>query len=118
MKNLVIVGAGGCGREVLQWAKAVNKVEGRWNIKGFLDDNKDALYGRRSDIPVLAKVDDYVIEPGDEFVCCIGDSNIRKMIVEKLKKKAADRDGNRKRTGIWSQWSLKRESLPTASASF
>ena len=34
-----------CGREVLQWAKAVNKVEGRWNIKGFLDDNKDALYG-------------------------------------------------------------------------
>ncbi len=89
MKNLVIVGAGGCGREVLQWAKAVNKVEGRWNIKGFLDDNKDALYGRRSDIPVLAKVDDYVIEPGDEFVCCIGDSNIRKMIVEKLKKKGA-----------------------------
>ena len=51
------------------------QVEGRWNIKGFLDDNKDALYGRRSDIPVLAKVEDYVIEPGDEFVCCIGDSN-------------------------------------------
>ena len=26
MKNLVIIGAGGCGREVLQWAKDINRI--------------------------------------------------------------------------------------------
>ena len=39
MKNLIIVAAGGCGREVLQWAKDINRIENRWNIKGFIDDN-------------------------------------------------------------------------------
>ena len=43
MKNLVIVAAGGCGREVLQWAKDINRIKSRWKIKGFLDDDLNAL---------------------------------------------------------------------------
>lgn len=89
MKNLVIIGAGGCGREVLQWAKDINKVENRWNIKGFLDDDINALDGKECNIMVLSKIDDYVIEQEDEFICCIGNSNIRKMVVEKLKARNA-----------------------------
>lgn len=37
MKNLIIIGAGGCGRELLQWAKDINEIDKRWNIKGFLE---------------------------------------------------------------------------------
>ncbi len=89
MKNLVIVGGSGCGREVLQWAKKVNKIENRWKVKGFLDDDLNVLDGKKCGITVLSKVDDYVIEPGDEFVCCIGHSNDRKTVMEKLKAKGA-----------------------------
>ena len=89
MKNLLIIGAGGCGREVLQWAKDINRVESRWNIKGFLDDASDALDGKVCDVPLLAGIDDYPIAPDDEFVCCIGNSRTRKAVVEKLKAKGA-----------------------------
>ncbi len=89
MRNLVIVGAGGCGREVLQWVKDINVIEKKWNIKGFIDDNLESLAGKICSEVVLATVDDYVIEPEDEFICCIGNSNIRKTVVEKLKKRGA-----------------------------
>ena len=89
MKNLVIIAAGGCGREVLQWAKDINEKENRWNIKGFLDDNLNALIGLKCDVPILETIDDYEIQPDDEFICCIGNSNVRKMVVEKLRAKGA-----------------------------
>lgn len=89
MKNLVIVAAGGCGREILQWAKDINEVEERWNIKGFIDDNLNALDGLKCSIRVLSTIDAYKVCPDDEFVCCIGNGQIRKMVVEKLKAKGA-----------------------------
>ena len=89
MKELVIVAAGGCGREVLQWAKDINKAENRWHIKGFIDDNLSALEGLTCDVPVLSTVDGYEIRPEDEFVCCIGSSAARKLVTEKLKAKGA-----------------------------
>ena len=89
MKNLVIIAAGGCGREVLQWAKDINEKEERWIIKGFLDDNLNALDGLKCEAPILSIVDDYDIQPDDEFVCCIGNSVVRQTVVEKLKTKGA-----------------------------
>lgn len=89
MKNLVIVAAGGCGRETLQWAKDINKMERRWHIKGFIDDNLEALNGLTCDIPVLATIDEYEIHQEDEFICCIGNSQTRKLIVDKLKARGA-----------------------------
>ena len=89
MKELVIVAAGGCGREVLQWAKDINKAENRWHIKGFIDDDLSALDGLKCDVPVLSTVDDYEIRPEDEFVCCIGSSEARARVTEKLKAKGA-----------------------------
>ncbi|MCD8327078.1 MAG: NeuD/PglB/VioB family sugar acetyltransferase [Lachnospiraceae bacterium] len=95
MKNLLIIGAGGCGREVLQWAKDVNTAlirEGkqpRWNIKGFLDDNPRALDGKKCDICVLSSVDDYEISENDEFICSIGSSVIRERVMDKMKERGA-----------------------------
>lgn len=89
MKNLIIIAAGGCGREVLQWAKDINENEMRWNIKGFLDDNRSALDGLKCDVQILSTVDDYEVQANDEFVCCIGNSNVRRKVVEKMKAKGA-----------------------------
>lgn len=41
MKDLIIVGTGGVGRETAQIVEEMNKVEKEWNILGFIDDNKD-----------------------------------------------------------------------------
>ena len=89
MKNLVIIGAGGCGREVLQWAKDINNVRTAWNIRGFLDDDMNALDGKRCDCDVLSTVDEYEIQPEDEFICSIGDGAIRKEIIDKMEAKGA-----------------------------
>ena len=89
MKNLILIGAGGCGREVLQWAKDINRVENRWNIKGFIDDSSDALEGKKCDIRVISGIDEYDISDDDEFICCIGTSSVREMIMNKLKARGA-----------------------------
>ena len=89
MDQLVIVAAGGCGREVLQWVKDINAVDNRWNIKGFIDDNLNALDGLKCSVPVLSTIDAYEIQPDDRFVCCIGSSKTRKTVVDKLKAKGA-----------------------------
>ncbi len=89
MKNLIIIAAGGCGREVLQWAKDVNKKREKWCIKGFIDDNPNALDGLKCDFSIISGIDSYVIQHDDEFLCCVGNSDTRKMIVEKLKNKGA-----------------------------
>lgn len=89
MKNLVIIAAGGCGREVLQWAKDVNRIGKQWSIKGFIDDNLQALTDVNCDVEILATVDGYEIQPNDEFLCCIGNSKVRQQVVEKLKSRGA-----------------------------
>lgn len=90
MKSLLIIGAGGCGREVLQWAKDINKISATWHIKGFLDDNPDALKGLRCDVEVVGNTDSYLPQPDDQFVCCIGNSNVRKTVIEKMEEKGAE----------------------------
>ncbi len=89
MKNLVIITAGGCGREVLQWAKDINEIMPRWKIKGFIDDNPDALEGLAHDASVLSSINAYEPQADDEFVCCIGDSLVREKIMEDMKQKGA-----------------------------
>ncbi len=95
MKNLIIIGAGGCGREVLQCAEDINEKmianEGskKWNIKGFLDDNLNALEGKTCSISIIGSIDGYTIVSDDVFVCAIGDSRLRQAIIEKMKSKGA-----------------------------
>lgn len=46
MKDLVIIGTGGVGRETALIVEEINKVNKEWNLLGFIDDNKD-LIGKR-----------------------------------------------------------------------
>lgn len=40
MKNLIIYGAGGFGREVAALIKRINTINPSWNLLGFIDDNQ------------------------------------------------------------------------------
>ena len=50
MRNIVIVGASGLGREVYQWLSDIGEKQ---KIKGFLDPNKSALNNSNIDLPFI-----------------------------------------------------------------
>jgi sugar O-acyltransferase (sialic acid O-acetyltransferase NeuD family) len=78
MKNLVIIGAGGYGREVLNLAIHCNEINNNLNIKGFIDDNISALDNFQGYPPILSSIKDYKIENDDVFVCGIGNIQLKK----------------------------------------
>lgn len=89
MNNLIIIGAGGCGREVLQIVKEINKRKNTYNVKGFLDDNINSLNGLAGEYDVIGTIKEYIPEQNDVFSCAILNPETRKCVVEKMKKKGA-----------------------------
>ena len=59
MKTLLIVGAGGLGRETYQWAVDQEKAEKRWDDISFLDDDLHALDNYKLSAKIVGTVKDY-----------------------------------------------------------
>lgn len=89
MKKIVIVGAGGFGRELLQWIKDINKVTPTWEILGFIDDNLNALNGVEIDYGVIGTIKDWVPKGDEEFALAFGSPELKRKIVSILKEKGA-----------------------------
>ncbi len=86
--DIVIVGAGGFGREVYGWAKQ-SFAKDAYQFKGFLDKDNQSLDGFNLGLSVLGSEDDYVVQANDRFLLAVGDVDIKKKIVLKLKEKGA-----------------------------
>jgi sugar O-acyltransferase (sialic acid O-acetyltransferase NeuD family) len=82
--KLIIVGAGGFGRETLAWARQSVQFERDWTIKGFIDDNIHALQGKDTPAAVLSTVTDYEPSAEDVFVCAIGIPELKRRCCELL----------------------------------
>lgn len=84
MKNLVIIGAGGQGRETAQLVKDINKQRKTWDLLGYLDDNTQLTGKKFNGYPVLGSINTLKRhEFRNAFVtCAIGDSKIRKKVLE------------------------------------
>lgn len=82
MKNLVIVGARGFGREVYDLATQCAGFNIEYVVKGFLDDKSDALEGFANYPQILSSVEDYKIEENDVFVCAMGSVKWKKHYAE------------------------------------
>lgn len=89
MKDLIIVGAGGFGRELLQWVKDINKIEKKWNIVGFIDDTENPLKDKCCDYKVVGRIVDWQPKDNQEFVVAIGDPVGKEKVVQLLKEKGA-----------------------------
>ena len=90
MKDLIIIGASGFGREVLQWAKDVNKVKPTWNVKGFIDDNPNALASYKCDKQVLGNVKNWTVSENEVFTCAIAMPEVKMNIVKAMLEKQAE----------------------------
>lgn len=75
MKQLLIIGARGFGREIYS---SLSLYCNEFNIKGFLDDNDSILEGFSGYPPIISSVENYVIEDDDIFFCALGDPIYRK----------------------------------------
>lgn len=89
MKKIIIVGAGGFGRELLWWIKDINKVEKKWEIAGFIDDNLNALDGYECDYPIIGTIKDWQPKEDEEFALAFGSPSLKRKIVGLLKNKSA-----------------------------
>lgn len=87
MQSIVILGAGGFGREVLDIIIAQNKVSKRWKILGFIDENPELKGKALNGYPVLGSFDWFSKIDLKEIrvVCAIGDNISKKKVVEKAK---------------------------------
>jgi sugar O-acyltransferase (sialic acid O-acetyltransferase NeuD family) len=84
MRRLLIIGAGGFGRELESWLSRVPKKNRTWELLGYLDDNLNALDGFQSDYRILSKIDDFVFDNDDLAVLGLGNPEIKERIVNKL----------------------------------
>ena len=73
MKDIIIVGAGGFGREAYYLIKSINAASPRWNIKGFINDIPVDLKGKKIDVPILGTIKDW--RPSENEVFAMGISS-------------------------------------------
>ena len=85
MKDLIIVGAGGFGREVAWFVERINKRSPTWNLLGFIDDDERIRGAVINSYKVLGNTTEVIDYPGAYFVCAVGSSKTREKIVDKVK---------------------------------
>ena len=85
MDKLVIIGAGGFGREVAWLVERINKVRPTWELLGFVDDDEKLHECVIGGYPVLGHTG-WLLEHKNEVftVCAIGTSKIREKVIRKL----------------------------------
>lgn len=91
MKNIIIVGAGGFGREALYLAKEIKKYYNHdWNIKGFINDDIHALDDIDCDYPILGRIQDWVVAENDLYVLGAAKPEAKEILVNIMKAKGAE----------------------------
>lgn len=89
MRDIVIIGSGGVGKETACIIEEINKVKATYNILGFIDDN-NSLWGK--------EINGYMVLGGNEYlkknygeetyvIVAIANYKIKRNIVQELKGK-------------------------------
>lgn len=89
MKDIIIVGAGGCGREVANWIEDINSISETWNIVGFIDDNLEALANFSCQYKVIGNIKEHMPNSSTWYAMGIANPKIKKIVGEMLLSKGA-----------------------------
>jgi len=87
LEKIIIIGAGGFGREVSDLIKKIYRNK-KFHLVGFIDDNKELWKKKFNDLEVLGGLD-WIIKNKQKkinYVIAIGNSHIRKKIIKELSK--------------------------------
>lgn len=86
MKDIVIIGAGGFGREVAWLIEDINRKKRKWNIMGFIDEDESIHGERLNGYEVLGGLDKLEEFEDVYLAIAIGNSKVREKIVRKIAK--------------------------------
>jgi sugar O-acyltransferase (sialic acid O-acetyltransferase NeuD family) len=86
--RILIVGAGGFGREVLQWARHAWPEHAK-KIAGFLSADPTKLDGQTTNLPILGSPEDFEPQPTDGLLLAIGIPQVRRQVAEQLEARGA-----------------------------
>lgn len=89
MKSLVIVGAGGLGREVAFLVEEINAAApdqaAKWDLRGFADDDPALQEKRVQDVPVLGTVEWLAEQRSNlHYALALGDPAVRRRLARSL----------------------------------
>lgn len=83
-ERVVIVGAGGFGRELLAWAQDCQEAGLLPPPGGFVDDDAEALAGYDCPVGHLSSIDAYHPDAGDLLLIAIGEPSRKRQVAERL----------------------------------
>jgi sugar O-acyltransferase (sialic acid O-acetyltransferase NeuD family) len=81
MKQIILIGAGGFGREVAAMIRHTNSVKPSWDLLGFVDDDSLMRDQRVSGHPVLGPIQAIRSYPGAWCACCVAEPDTRRQLV-------------------------------------
>jgi len=83
MKKLIIIGAGGFGREVAWVVERINRVSSCWELVGFCDDAAEKQKGLCGGYPLLGTVETAMLSGIAFFFCALGSNRARQAMTER-----------------------------------
>ena len=89
MQDIIIVGASGFGREVLNLIEDINRKGSKWNVLGFIDDNLNALDGFELEYKILGTIQEWKPTDNERYVLAIAAPRTKEKVVPVLKSKGA-----------------------------
>jgi len=87
VKDVIIVGAAGTGREVAEAIEDINSLGRKWNLLGFLDDDSQKHGREYNGYPVLGSISTAADYPACHFVLVLGnyhDLRLTKRVFDRL----------------------------------
>lgn len=90
LKSLFIVGAGGFGREVWEWANTCADNGRVWEIAGFLDDNATALEGFALPHGVVGPISTHIPREDNVYLCALGMPASKRRVCSAMRDKGAE----------------------------
>ena len=92
MNKVVIVGAGGLGRELFTWIQNANTYPNfeKLDVCGFIDDDLSALDHFNYPVKVISRIDTFLPEKKIKLIVAIGIPKIKKKVINKLENHKSD----------------------------
>ncbi|NLJ87469.1 MAG: acetyltransferase [Epulopiscium sp.] len=88
MKKLLVVGAGGLGREVAQYIKDINNINPTYELLGFVDSDANKKGLLFDDVPVLGDFNelDHIFDSYEKIYgfCAVAKPTIKRRLINKM----------------------------------
>lgn len=85
MTDIVVIGAGGFGKEVLWLIDEINKAQSKFNVLGFVDDNPELQRIKICNLPVFGSLDWLSYKPGLAVCLALGIPDTKRQVLQRIR---------------------------------